>query len=436
MRGDGMVRAGVVGAAVALCGFLQVPVLETPASAQGFRMETSTSLGGADGPPVTSEHMSRYAEALGLSADQAAAAQTMVEGLVERFTLEQVLMNERMMDLRAEAAESGDFRIYGEEIPEARARFGAAVDAMEASFFDDLRLLLTAEQEDRWGNLERVRRRLTTIGHGSMSGENVDLIELVGSLGVGDDVASELHPILGRYEMELDRALEARNSAQTQEMEVLDDARVGGMGRGELDMEALQRRTAAVREASLRVRDVNDSYARQIRGVLSGTAYIDEFERLWLRGAYPRVYRKTYTSTVVDAAMGYEDLTDEQRERLEMIAARYQRELERANEALVAAIREREEEGDSGVMLSTGMGMMRVSTESEDSAQARATRDRVDLNRDYLSQVRNLLSPTQRSRLPQREIPQSSPGSGGAMHFVTVEMSDDGGEDVDVDARD
>ena len=284
-------------------------------------------------------------------------------------------------------------------------------------------MLLSPAQEERWGAVERTKRRVRTIGRGSLAGESVDLIELVDQLGVPDDAEGRLGALMARYEAELDRALEERNALQSEEAELM-------MPRGmdaemRMDLSRVAEVAERVREASVRVRDVNRSYARQVRGVLTDEL-AEEFERLWREWSFPKVYAETYTSRVLRAAGGFEDLNDEQRERLGALSARYERELERANEAWVRAIEESDAAGNTGVVGGGGGEMMMVEMADEAGGPVDdARRARRDLNREYLAQVRGLLSPGQRSRLPEREVAQPAGGGapGGRQMMFVIEES-------------
>lgn len=429
MQRNGNVRAGMVGVVVGCCaallGFGGVWGVGA-ARGQVLSMTTRTGIGGETGPPVTRDHLKQYARVLGLSADQLAAAELLVDAAIQQHTLAKVEMTEKLGDLRAEAAESGDWHILMDEMPPVREKYAAAREKIEKDFFDDLKLLLTPDQETKWDAVERTHRRLTTIGQGALAGECVDLVALCGALDPPADVQEKLAPILDRYELELDRALVDRNALQDEQGAMMMPSGTNGARR--LDMDAISKLTAKIREASEKVRDVNQSYARQIGGILTGDLAA-QFETLWRKGSYPKVYAKTYTSKVLTAATGFEDLTDDQRARLKQLAARYERELDAANKKWVKAIEESEGEGGGGVMMGAGGQMMMVEMGDEQGGPVDdARKARLDLNRNYLAQVRGLLSPEQRERLPERQLPQraggAGPGGGTQMEFIAVQEDD------------
>src|SRR3954464_12538360 len=51
-------------------------------------------------------------------------------------------------------------------------------EQVKKAFLDDLKSLLSKEQEARWPIVERELRRLKQVGSGKLSGESVDLVRL------------------------------------------------------------------------------------------------------------------------------------------------------------------------------------------------------------------------------------------------------------------
>ncbi len=404
------------------------------AAAQNFSFTTTSSIGGGDGDqPITSRHVDRYADVLGLTDDQRDVVDDLFSTFGREYTAARVERDEKMGDLRAEAQESGDFQIFMEDMPKIDKKFNTEVDRLRDRFFEDLRLLLTADQDARWADLERTRRRVESIGAGTLSGESVDLISIVDDLEAPGEVEADLEPTLDRYESDLDRALEKRERLRADSGE--------GMGPGRVDIEAMEETMGEVREASAEVRDVNQRYARQISGMLP-TELAERFDEAVQRASFPSVYRETYTSQVLGTAMEFDDLDADQRAQLERLMGEYRAALDRANDEWAEAIAANEENQRTAILTGPGGNPMTlmIGEESEELEDVRSARR--DLNRDMLARVRNLLSPDQRSRLPERDLDRRpNPGGGNRMMFVEMRTEDgdgDGqadGEDVDVDVR-
>ncbi len=92
--------------------------------------------------------------------------------------------------------------------------YQAEQDRLVALMLDDLRLLITSEQEARWETIERERRRMDTLTRfGCYPSERFDLVEALGTLDLDDRDRERLEPLIERYADEMDPALVARNRA-------------------------------------------------------------------------------------------------------------------------------------------------------------------------------------------------------------------------------
>ncbi len=408
-------------------------LLAGPAPGQTLTFTTSSPMGRDGGaPPIASTHLDRYADVLGLDEGQRAVADDLFETFGRRATAARVERDEQLGDLRAEARESGDFSLLLEEMPEIQARYAAEIDRLRARFFGDLRLLLTPEQEARWGELERVRRRLETIGDGTLSGESVDLIRIVEDLSLPAEVERALAPTMERYAADLDRALIERNR--------LREASEVGLEPGRVDLESIEGSMDGIREASEAVRAVNERYARVITGVLPEDEAA-RFDRAVRRASFPSVYREPYALQAMRAALELDDLDADQRAELERLLASYERDLDRANDAWASAIAADEANRREVAIRGPGGSPMRLMV-GEASEEVEAARDaRRDLNRDALARVRGLLTPEQRDRLPERDTDRRLPSGGGRTQMMFVERSvrdadgDGEPEEEDVDVR-
>src|SRR5262249_28104541 len=131
---------------------------------------------------------------------------------------------------------------------------------MEDQFFSDFKAILTPEQTKQWPALERDRRRDKTMGRGLMSGERMDVIKLVEQSKFSDDVKAQLKPVLEQSSTDLDRDLVARNKVYEESM-----TKMTQMGGNPADNAGeYQKMLERGRDASVKVRDINRRYARQI----------------------------------------------------------------------------------------------------------------------------------------------------------------------------
>lgn len=375
-------------------------------------------------PPLTSKDLARYARTLELSADQIEAAEMLLEAMQQEFGAVAQESRQKMDALRTRLRETRDHTIAMESIPAVLRSLREQRESVEASFMDDLRLLLDGAQSERWPTLERMRLRESSLGNGMLSGESVDLIRLASELNATQEQLSGAQAILAQYELEIDRVLRARE-------EVLGrvQARVGG---NIPNIEALaqdeefQKLRDEAHAARMQVRETNRRYARQLSAALPADVAA-VFDSEFRNASFPQVYRDSLADRALDAAAAFEDLTPEQRASLEELRRQLEQEMVVARERLASAIEKAEEEGGA---LAFGMGGMRMNISNgpdgpvDPTSEARAARDQVE--QKYLQNLRNVLTDAQRDRLPK-------PRERGRRGRMTLpdgrEVSMDGGEE-------
>lgn len=167
--------------------------------------------------------------------------------------------------------------------------------------FEDLRLFLTREQEERWPliEMERLRNR-TLTKYGATEMERFDLVLIVQGLDLEDAERAALDPVLERYAEDLDEALGSRNrqlrnfdtalASYDEERRSLYDVDWSLPNASQLYEEAQQRDQALTkslikaalvsRPACERVGAVNTTYKQEIASLLS-SADRAEFERVF-----------------------------------------------------------------------------------------------------------------------------------------------------------
>ncbi len=354
--------------------------------------------------PMSRAELDRVAELLGLDAAQREIASALHGELLAASAAAEATFAAGLRALTRPAEGERDLAALMEEMPklvEARDRERTALDA---AFLSDLRLLLTAEQEERWPAVERLRRRSATLAPGTVPGEAVDLVLLVEELELraSAEAVSAVDPqplrsLIGRYEVELDRALVARNR-------IRDDAPSLAGGRmldGET-LDALRTHGEELREAGLRLRDINRKYVGQLATMLA-PADADRLRERFRALSYPEIAGPSSAERLVEAALALEDLDTGQRAGLERLAAELERTLAAANDDLVAALEDEAEEPERVVVASTvGGGSLRVVVGGGAlPASVEARRARREVDRDFAERVRGLLREVQRERLPR-----------------------------------
>jgi len=377
------------------------------------------------GPPVTSAELTEYARVLGLTPEQLADATGMLEAMQVEFAQIQGERQSAMEAVRKEYEDSKDVQRLMREAPAIMQTFRDKRSAIERAFFDDLRLTLTPEQDEKWSAMERLRRRERTLAPGMLSGESVDLVRVVREMELPESVRADVRETLAGYEAELDRALVERNELRDRQQDMI---QIGG---GPPDLGKLQELSTKSREASAKVRDVNRRYARLIRGMLPEDLAAS-FDARTNAAAMPDVYGPSRVTRVLDAAGGLEDLTAEQRRALQDLREAYQRESAGVNDAWARAI-EDDEMNPSGGSFFFGGGSIRIATNDgtgnpTESARAKAAGARRDLDARFRDRAESILTPEQREkaslRVGEQEAQEEAP-AGDAM-VVEVHRSSDG----------
>lgn len=356
-------------------------------------------------PPVDSHQLRRFADLLRLDADQREAAAALLEGMQTEWDAIARKTRDEVDAIREEFQGDRDPAVFAERMPEIMRRQREARARLEQSFMADFKALLTDAQQADWPLVERAHRRESTITQGRFSGESVDLVRLVESLNLPEPASAAVRPILSQYEADLDRALIERNDLVDRAMQRVAAAGPGAIERAMQDEEFKALREKA-RKARLNVRDINNRYARQIASTLPPDQAA-KFDQEFIRRSFPQVFRDRFAADSLAAAAALSDLTPEQRKAIEAMREAYSLELDRANRAWIDAVRKFEEtdEGYSAALAGGFNFRMRFGEGRDDDGDnpvARARRDRRELDRKTLENLRGVLNDDQRSRLPQR----------------------------------
>lgn len=351
----------------------------------------------------------KYAEVLGLSEDQKAMAVSLLEGYEAAATEAQTQFRAQMEELSKSFRDNEDHTVWSEKMPKIQKENRDRMRALEKGYFDDLRAVLTNEQGERWAGVERVRRREVVLRTGASAGENVDLLAIIEGLKLAREAMEPLAEPLSQYELELDRALAAKQREQDQS---------SGFQPGQaMDPEAMKARMARFRELGQQIKEVNQRNARRIEGLIPEEKR-EAFLKAVREATFPRVYRQAAVTRRIDSAMGLADLDAGQKEAIQQLRESYQRESGPVNDRWASAIEESERSGESGTMLIPG-GTMQVSfggNESGPLADARKARREVDDRaREKLDSI---LSKEQRERLPKE-----SAAPEGQFHMIGAEAA-------------
>lgn len=393
---------------------LALGMLWSSAPAAARQMVFSTVAVGSDGDfgdgtRISNRNLERYAKLLSLTPDQKDAAKALLDGYLAESRAAAKEMQSAMESAFAAYQDSQDNKALRQETSAAQKKHSTRVAELEKGFFDDTRQMLSPEQEQRWPLVERLRRREKGLLNGSLSGESVDLTEVLDGLNLDDSAEAAIADEVEQYEADMDRAIQARDAAlaSSQVKDTVDDM--------VFDFAAMQAAMAKAREAGAQVRDVNVAHQRRIEVLLPENRRAD-FDAAYKSACFPEVYRETQVARTIRAAGSLASLTPEQKASLDELAAGYARQAGPANDAWAAAVAASEAEGKDGAV-SMGGSMMRISFGDDTGPVAEARKARREIDNSTKEKLNSILTPAQQEQLPkeQEESVDAIVGGGAVM---------------------
>jgi len=346
--------------------------------------------GGSDlGPSFNAREFTRISKVLKLDTDQEEAAKLLYDSFEEQLRAKAEPTRSKMERARDDFRENRDPSIW-QDVRKDMEKFRPQRDEMEKSFLGDLKAMLRENQAQTWPHFERSMRREQYLGRGMMSGERLDLFKISEKADLADDTKGSITPILDLYEQDLDRELTARATFQKENMSKFGELMFSG------DTKALQDLFEKGKDLSVRVRDVNRRYARQIQDLVpeDKKAIIADAVK---KESYPRVFQQTRATRMLDAAVALKDLSDEQRTSLTALNESYTRDLGAIHSDMITAT----DKLETTITADSMMSMFRNG--GEDGPTGDLNRKRAQLNRKTEDATRKILTPEQATKLPKEE---------------------------------
>ncbi len=386
----------VVGLAVALGVGAQV-VQAQP----GGMMQMFGGMGGFGGGQTEATYSSRdvdkAAELIGFDAAQKEGAKALFDAYssefqeaAARFRKEQEKAREAFREDQDPAA-FDNMRKEGEKLVATRTK-------LDKELMTNIQGLLTDAQKPTWPKFEMTQRRDKGLDRGAfMSGERLNLFTLTEKIEMPSENKAQVSALLAVYETDLDREL--INRAKVQEELAAEGQKLTQGGRNFRDIlggdgKEIDALINKGREASVRVRDVNRSYAKKIESALPEDKRAD-FAAEVQKQSYPQVYRQTRAQRQIVAAIGFGDLTPEQKASIESIRDNYNRELAEANRQLATVQDKSEMEMNFEKMTAGFMG-----GGQNQGPDAELRKKKTELNTRTEASLKALLTEEQSVRLP------------------------------------
>lgn len=404
MSAFGTLRRGF--ALLACVAGLSVGILAESAHAQRGAISVGGRAGMGNGfaPSISKADLKKFAAVLSLDELQTETSEQLLAAFQAEHDVIAKQARKEMDRIRVEFEDSQDPSVFRDEMPKVMEVYRTESQKIEKQFFDDMKLLLNAEQTERWPKVERLHRRLQSLPAGMLSGESVDLVATVEQLKL-TETPPDLVAILDRYETDLDRALIERDRIREERTAAMMRGGPGGGGGFNFDFEQIRKDMAEMRKAGIEVCEINQRYARSVEATLPEDRRA-EFGQQVRKETFPRVYRETHTAKCLQAAAEFGDLSPDQKSAISQLVETYDREVKSINGKWADAVQASEADG-GGDPMSMFMGG------GEEPAVADARKAKRELDKVSRDKLLAILNEDQAGRLPERE----EDGPGGGMMF-------------------
>lgn len=300
--------------------------------------------------------------------------------------------------------EMRELRPTEEEMNAMRDRFrtmGTAWDnernQLRTEFVSSMMSILTDTQIEAWPSFERIVRRRHSMGRGTLSAESVDLLLVLNEAGIGENERTKFADVIDAYELELDAALVARNDFLDENQTAIFDAmRLN-------DAETVRRQVTAEMSVRKAVRDVNESYAGTLAGLLNDrpvTPGLKDFEELYLERAFPQVHRPTMMQRSFEAVRRFDNVPPAFLDAIAGLEDAYLTELDTINDRLLAAIRAHEPEQYIERFADRMARMQNIERAPADDPIGDIRAERGEMEQRYRRQLESVLTEDQVESLP------------------------------------
>ncbi len=345
--------------------------------------------------PISGHSVERLSGALKLDADQKATVKALYSGYRTAFkkAVEEGDAEVHAIDEKMREGGNQDYAAHAKDRIRIMRSFVDKIAKLEKGFLEDLKAILTPEQASNFERAERTRRREVGLKFAFIAGEGVDVFQILTDIKLDRDSVPALKDELDQYELELDRALVAKDKMLRgvfDQMEKLEGP--------EADPTQIEKTLTEFFSMGLRVRDLSRQMTRKTTSLLPADKQ-EAFDRAVKRASFPRVYAESAVEKTIKAAQGLADLAPEQKAELGSIAETYGREADAANARWASAIEEKQSKMTGHVMeMMSGMDDQKPDDPLKQAREARKALDERTLGR-----VTQLLKAEQKEKMPEIE---------------------------------
>lgn len=355
-------------------------------------------------PPVTTEDIEELVEMIEADEAQEEIIRDLFQGMMQKQTAASDKLRE-ILKVVGEEAQS-DPTVW-QDFQRKAIEYMGYQEGLKSGLFEDIKLVLTPEQTERWPAFERFHRRQHVLDDNQsiVTAARVDLVRVMNDVAEAESSArsEEVVDVVERYEIELDRLLvEKKELSDRQLQEVLEVLEEGKNMMAQ--MPRWEKMFDEGRELQVRIRDVNEKYVRLFAARLAPEAQ-SEFRVEYNERAMPTVYEKGYMDDAFETAAGLESLTPDQRERITALEQEYDREAEGIRAKWAEALRAWQTDVQMMQMWGGGKAGGAEASEQKSAKQ--------DLDGRYYERLRSILTEAQRENLPERESDWRNSGGFG-----------------------
>jgi hypothetical protein len=383
-------------------------------------MMMTTQRGGPGGalreePALQPEFVKRVARVLKLAPEQVDAASSLQRGYIDAPRPKLDELRRAQEEANEAFRESRDISVF-EGIADKQAAARVERDANAKAFLEDFKATLSGPQLAAWPRVERAvrRERLFPQGGGAVSGDRVDVARLVESIATELAAGPEIDPVLERWETGLDTLLTEREDVRAK-MPKMDmgalRVNAGGPGApqapGAPSVDDLQKHLTDMTAVGVKLRDHNLRAARDV-GALLPAERRDTFSEALRRETYPNVFGpRRRAGEALKLALGFADLSAEQRKELEALGDRYRRDSQALDDRAVAAVKAQDDDLAAGKRDNTNLNISMTiggdgasMSAGDGEAVKAALRERRELEARTLEAIKKQLNTEQAGRLP------------------------------------
>lgn len=377
---------------------------------------------------ITERSVEWYTKLLKLDEEQQAATRALLAGHREAIEAKRRDLIKAREETVKEEGGDGGFRA----VMEFQRQMAEVVSDAEDTFLKDLRVMLKAEQLERWPRVERYDRRSMyrgMMGNMPVSSTSTDLVEMVGRLKPGAEAEAKIEPRLLRYETDLDALLVRFKEAY--EALAADQKKLRQLMNVQNDPAAIEQAGKVFNEfmdVARRIRDLNRRVAKELQVELGsplGDRLLDDFRRemfpmlaqLQAAGIQEGGGDSRHAARVIEVAGRLEGLSDQQKQSMASVVERFYRDRRALYDEMERQVIEGEDAMTFKKMMEDPMGtVMRPGRLMKELSPKLA-----EIDARTVAGIRGVLSPEQAGKLPAEPKPGERKPARGTMGGMPAE---------------